>query len=64
MYPNSVVVTKFMESLPESSETYIMCLTMSCDIKTLSLSELYGRMLNHEQTKQLKKNLLRDTKDN
>ena len=40
-----------------------MCLTMSCDIKTLSLSELYGKMLNHEQTKQLKKNLVRDTKD-
>jgi hypothetical protein len=63
IYPNSEVVTKFMESLPESWETYTMCLTMSCDIKTLSLSELYGRMLNHEQTKQLKKNLVRDTKD-
>jgi hypothetical protein len=37
IYPNSEVVTKFMESLPESWETYTMCLTMSCDIKTLSL---------------------------
>ena len=63
IYPNSEVVTKFMESLPESWETYTMCLTMSCDIKTLSLSELYGRMINHEQTKQLKNNLLRDNKD-
>ena len=63
IYPNSEVVTKFMESLPESWETYTMCLTMSCDIKTLSLSELYGRMLNHEQTTQLKKNLVRDSKD-
>jgi len=44
IYPNSEIVTKFMESLPESWETYTTCLTMSFDIKTLSLSlsELYG----------------------
>ena len=40
-----------------------MCLKLSKDIKTLSLSELYGIMLNHEQSLQLKKNLIRDVKD-
>ncbi|KAJ9536517.1 hypothetical protein OSB04_un000311 [Centaurea solstitialis] len=63
IYPNSEVVTKFMEALPEHWETYTSCLTMSKDIKTLTLSELYGILLNHEQQKKLKKNLIRDTKD-
>ncbi|KAJ9546541.1 hypothetical protein OSB04_019084 [Centaurea solstitialis] len=36
---------------------------MSKDIKTLTLSELYGILLNREQQKKLKKNLIRDTKD-
>ncbi|KAJ9558484.1 hypothetical protein OSB04_013098 [Centaurea solstitialis] len=40
-----------------------MCLKLSKDIKTITLSELYGMMLNHEQTKSLKTNLIRDTKD-
>ncbi|KAJ9544838.1 LOW QUALITY PROTEIN: hypothetical protein OSB04_024545 [Centaurea solstitialis] len=63
IYPNSEVVTKFMEALPEHWETYTSCLTMSQDIKTLTLSELYGILLNREQQKKLKKNLIRDTKD-
>ncbi|KAJ9556551.1 hypothetical protein OSB04_011165 [Centaurea solstitialis] len=58
-----LVVTKFMEALPEHWETYTSCLTMSKDIKTLTLSELYGILLNREQQKKLKKNLIRDTKD-
>src|SRR5581483_9818633 len=62
-YSNSEVVTKFMESLPEQWETYTTCLTMSKDMKTLTLSELYGILLNHEQTKILKKNLVRDNKE-
>ncbi|KAJ9552588.1 hypothetical protein OSB04_016633 [Centaurea solstitialis] len=62
-YSNSEVITKFMESLPEYWETYTTCLTMSKDIKTLTLSELYGIVLNHEQQKKLKKNLIRDTKE-
>ncbi|KAJ9539049.1 hypothetical protein OSB04_031782 [Centaurea solstitialis] len=33
------------------------------DIKTLTLSELYGILLNREQQKKLKKNLIRDTKE-
>ncbi|KAJ9545020.1 hypothetical protein OSB04_024727 [Centaurea solstitialis] len=33
------------------------------DIKTLTLSELYGILLNREQQKKLKKNLIRDSKD-
>ncbi|KAJ9545060.1 hypothetical protein OSB04_024767 [Centaurea solstitialis] len=57
------VITKFMEALPEYWENYTMCLKMSKDIKTITLSELYGMMLNHEQTKSLKTNLIRDTKD-
>ncbi|KAJ9565707.1 hypothetical protein OSB04_001673 [Centaurea solstitialis] len=52
-----------MEALPEHWETYTSCLTMSKDIKTLTLSELYGILLNREQQKKLKKNLIRDTKD-
>ncbi|KAJ9544166.1 hypothetical protein OSB04_023873 [Centaurea solstitialis] len=63
IYPNSEVVTKFMEALPEHWETYTSCLSMSKDIKTLTLSELYGILLNREQQKKLKKNLIRDTKD-
>ena len=40
-----------------------MCLKMSKDIKTLSPSELYGIILNHEQNLQLKKNIIKDVKD-
>ncbi|KAJ9556599.1 hypothetical protein OSB04_011213 [Centaurea solstitialis] len=63
IYPNSEVVTKFMEALHEHWKTYTSCLTMSKDIKTLTLSELYGILLNREQQKKLKKNLIIDTKD-
>ncbi|KAJ9539258.1 hypothetical protein OSB04_031991 [Centaurea solstitialis] len=63
VYSNSQVITKLMVALPEYWETYTMCLKMSKDIKTITLSELYGMMLNHEQTKSLKTNLIRDTKD-
>ncbi|KAJ9554117.1 hypothetical protein OSB04_018162 [Centaurea solstitialis] len=63
VYPNSEVVTKFMEALPEHWEVYTSCLTMSKDIKTLTLSELYDILLNREQQKKLKKNLIRDTKE-
>src|SRR5581483_2619141 len=62
-YSNSEVVTKFMEALPEHWETYTTCFTMSKDIKTLTLSELYGILLNREQQKKLKSNLVRDAKD-
>ncbi|KAJ9536751.1 hypothetical protein OSB04_un000055 [Centaurea solstitialis] len=62
-YSNSEVVTKFMEALPEHWEIYTSCLTMSKDIKTLTLSELYGILLNREQQKKLKKNLIRDSKE-
>ncbi|KAJ9539223.1 hypothetical protein OSB04_031956 [Centaurea solstitialis] len=62
-YSNSQVITKFMEALPYHWENYTMCLKMSKDIKTITLSELYGMMLNHEQHKTLKSNLIRDTKD-
>ena len=63
IYSNSKVVTKFMEALPESWSNLTMCLKFSKDLKTLTLSELYGIMLNHEQSIQLKKNLIRDAKD-
>src|SRR5581483_11235259 len=63
VYSNSQVITKFMEALPDHWENYTMCLKMSKDIKTITLSELYGMMLNHEQHKTLKSNLIRDTKD-
>ncbi|KAJ9561621.1 hypothetical protein OSB04_006781 [Centaurea solstitialis] len=62
-YSNSEVVTKFMEALPEHWEIYTSCLTMSKDIKTLTLNELYGILLNREQQKKLKKNLIRDSKE-
>ncbi|KAJ9560205.1 hypothetical protein OSB04_005365 [Centaurea solstitialis] len=63
VYSNSQVITKFMEAFPDYWETYTMCLKMSKDIMTITHSELYGMMLNHEQTKSLKTNLIRDTKD-
>ncbi|KAJ9557391.1 hypothetical protein OSB04_012005 [Centaurea solstitialis] len=63
IYSNSEVITKFMEVLPEHWEIYTTCLTMSKDINTLTLSELYDILLNREQQKKLKKNLIRDTKD-
>ncbi|KAJ9544330.1 hypothetical protein OSB04_024037 [Centaurea solstitialis] len=63
VYANSRVITKFMEALPEYWETYTTWLSMSKDIKTLTLSELYGILLNREQQQKLKKNLIRDTKD-
>ncbi|KAJ9553319.1 hypothetical protein OSB04_017364 [Centaurea solstitialis] len=63
VYSNSEVVTKFMEALPKQREIYTTCLTMSKYIKTLTLSELYGILLNREQQNKLKKNLIRDTKD-
>ena len=52
-----------MEALPDHWENFAICLKMSKDIKTITLSELYGMMLNHEQHKTLKSDLLRDTKD-
>ncbi|KAJ9553162.1 hypothetical protein OSB04_017207 [Centaurea solstitialis] len=57
LYSNSEVITKFMKSLLKHWEMYTTCLTMSKDIKTLTLSELYSILLNHEQQKKLKKNL-------
>ncbi|KAJ9544864.1 hypothetical protein OSB04_024571 [Centaurea solstitialis] len=63
IYSNSEVITKFMDALPEHWEIYTTCLTMSKDIKTLTLSELYGILLNCEEQKKLKKNLIRETKD-
>ncbi|KAJ9538437.1 LOW QUALITY PROTEIN: hypothetical protein OSB04_031170 [Centaurea solstitialis] len=63
VYSNFEVITKFMEALLEYWETYTSCLTMSKDIKTLTVSDLYGILLNREQQKKLKKNLIRDTKD-
>ena len=40
IYSNSEVVTKFMEALPESWSNLTMCLKLSKDLKTLTLSEL------------------------
>ncbi|KAJ9566440.1 hypothetical protein OSB04_002406 [Centaurea solstitialis] len=40
-YSKSQVVTKFIEALSEYWETYTMCLKMSKDMKTMTLSELY-----------------------
>ena len=48
VYYKSEVISKSMEALLETWETYTMCLKMSKDIKTLFLSELYGIMLNRE----------------
>ncbi|KAI3718707.1 hypothetical protein L6452_19589 [Arctium lappa] len=40
-----------------------MCLKLTKDLNHLSLSTLYGILLNHEQSCQLKKNLVKDSKD-
>ena len=52
-----------MEALPESWSNLTMCLKFSMNLKTLTVSELYGIMVNHEQSIQLKKNLIKDVKD-
>ncbi|KAJ9544500.1 hypothetical protein OSB04_024207 [Centaurea solstitialis] len=62
-YTSSQLESGTTEALPEQWEIYTTCLTMSKDIKTVTLSELYGILLNREQQKKLKKNLIRDTKD-
>ncbi|KAI3729105.1 hypothetical protein L6452_17754 [Arctium lappa] len=62
-YSNSEVLTKFLECLPESWDSYSMCLKLTKDLHTLSLSTLYGILLNYEQSNLLKKNLVKDSKD-
>ncbi|KAI3684855.1 hypothetical protein L6452_34082 [Arctium lappa] len=62
-YSNSEVLTKFLESLPESWDSYSICLKLTKDLHTLSLSTLYGILLNYEQSNLLKKNLVKDSKD-
>ncbi|KAI3664801.1 hypothetical protein L6452_43409 [Arctium lappa] len=57
-YSNSEVLTKFLECLPESWDSYSICLKLTKDLHTLSLSTLYGILLNYEQSNLLKKNLL------
>ncbi|KAJ9544277.1 hypothetical protein OSB04_023984 [Centaurea solstitialis] len=53
IYPNSEVVTKFMEALPEHWEIYTSCLTMSKDIKTLTLRELLPKKGDFQRRKPL-----------
>ncbi|KAI3665329.1 hypothetical protein L6452_43953 [Arctium lappa] len=62
-YSNSEVLTKFLECLPESWDSYSICLKLTKDLHTLSLSTLYGILLNYEQSNLLKKNLVKDSKD-
>ncbi|KAI3718316.1 hypothetical protein L6452_19180 [Arctium lappa] len=62
-YSNSEVLTKFLECLPESCESYSMCLKLTKDLNYLSLSTLYGIFLNYEQSNILKRNLIKDSKD-
>ncbi|KAI3697975.1 hypothetical protein L6452_31082 [Arctium lappa] len=62
-YSNSEVLTKFLESLPESWDSYSICLKLTKDLHTLSLSTLYGILPNYEQSNLLKKNLVKDSKD-
>ncbi|KAI3697893.1 hypothetical protein L6452_30995 [Arctium lappa] len=62
-YSNSEVLTKFLEFLPESWDSYSICLKLTKDLNSLSLSTLYGILLNYEQSNLLKKNLVKDSKD-
>ncbi|KAI3669276.1 hypothetical protein L6452_40504 [Arctium lappa] len=62
-YSNSEVLTKFLECLPECWDSYLICLKLTKDLNSLSLSTLYGILLNYEQSNHLKKNLIKDSKD-
>ncbi|KAI3707057.1 hypothetical protein L6452_25245 [Arctium lappa] len=62
-YSNSEVLKKFLECLPESWDSYSICLKLTKDLNSLSLSTLYGILLNYEQSNLLKKNLVKDSKD-
>ncbi|KAI3757372.1 hypothetical protein L6452_04909 [Arctium lappa] len=61
-YSNSEVLTKFLECLPECWDSYSICLKLTKDLNSLSLSTLYGILLNYEQSNLLKKNLIKDSK--
>ncbi|KAI3685807.1 hypothetical protein L6452_35065 [Arctium lappa] len=62
-YSNSEVLTKFLECLPKCWDSYSICLKLTKDLNSLSLSTLYGILLNYEQSNLLKKNLVKDSKD-
>ncbi|KAI3668197.1 hypothetical protein L6452_43274 [Arctium lappa] len=62
-YSNSEVLTKFLECLPESWDSYSICLKLTKDLNSLFLSTLYGILLNYEQSNLLKKNLVKDSKE-
>ncbi|KAI3678411.1 hypothetical protein L6452_37702 [Arctium lappa] len=62
-YSNSEVLTKFLECFPESWDSYSICFKLTKDLNSLSLSTLYGILLNYEQSNLLKKNLVKDSKD-
>ncbi|KAI3702020.1 hypothetical protein L6452_27606 [Arctium lappa] len=62
-YSNSEVLTKLLECLPESWDSYSMCLKLTKDLNSLSLSTLYGIFLNYEQSNLLKNNLVKYSKD-
>ncbi|KAI3693088.1 hypothetical protein L6452_32916 [Arctium lappa] len=62
-YSNSEVLTKFLECLPECWDNYSICLKLTKDLNSLSLSTLYGILLNYKQSNLLKKNLIKYSKD-
>ncbi|KAI3707468.1 hypothetical protein L6452_26018 [Arctium lappa] len=62
-YSNSEVLTKFLECLPESWDSYSICLKLTKELNSLSLSTLYGILLNYEQSNLLEKNLVKDSKE-
>ncbi|KAI3718217.1 hypothetical protein L6452_19079 [Arctium lappa] len=51
------------QCLPESWDSYSICLKRTKDLNSLSLSTLYGILLNYDQSNLLKKNLVKDSKD-
>ena len=51
-----------MEALPDKWKVFTTCLKMSKNLETLSLSALYGTLLNEEQSEVLRDNLVKETK--
>ncbi|KAJ9566374.1 LOW QUALITY PROTEIN: hypothetical protein OSB04_002340 [Centaurea solstitialis] len=61
VYDNEEVLNKFMDGLPEFWENICTCIKTSKDLETVSLTVLFGTLVNYEQTK-LQRKHLRDIK--
>ncbi|KAJ9552897.1 hypothetical protein OSB04_016942 [Centaurea solstitialis] len=62
VYDNEEVLNKFMDGLPKFWENICSCIKTSKELETMSLTVLFGTLVNYEQTKIKRKSLTRDIK--